>query len=578
MILASTTPIPCGRAFKGLSVALLALSITLAASSTRKGIDPALSAKAKAGDATAEFNLGLDYANGIGVPRDDAKAARWLLKAAEQGFVDAREKLVDTAAQGNVDAQVALGHLYSHGPGLPQNYAHAAAWYLKAAEQGSAVARKGLVDTATQGNVDAQVALGYLYSHGPGLPQNYAQATVWYLKAAEQGSAVAREGLVDTATQGNVDAQVALGHLYSHGPGVPQNYAQAAAWYLKAAEQGSAVARKELVDTATEGNADAQVALGHLHSQGPGMPQNYAQAARWYLKAAEQGSADAQEELGDMYRNGTGVAQNYSQAAAWYLKAAEQGSVAGQEGLIETATRGNVEAQVALGHLYSQGSGIPQNYAQAAAWYLKAAKQGSVVAQEELIEAATQGNVDAQAALGRLYSQGPGVPLDFGQAAAWYRKAADQDSAIAQKELGDMYRSGTGVPQNYAQARILYGRAAQQGNGQSAFSLACMSHLGQGVPQDDSEIVAWWQNSAEKGNADAQANLAFFYLRREGVLEDYAEAYFWLDLAASGKLESFRQEDVIKARDDAASNLTSGVLLDIQKSVTKWSEDHATKR
>ena len=57
---------------------------TDAASAQNKGIDPALLAKAQAGDAAAEFQVGLNYEDGEGVPADFTKAAIWYRKAAEQ--------------------------------------------------------------------------------------------------------------------------------------------------------------------------------------------------------------------------------------------------------------------------------------------------------------------------------------------------------------------------------------------------------------------------------------------------------------------------------------------------------------
>ena len=41
--------------------------------------------QAEAGDASAQFNLGVMYDNGEGVPEDDAEAVRWYRMAAEQG-------------------------------------------------------------------------------------------------------------------------------------------------------------------------------------------------------------------------------------------------------------------------------------------------------------------------------------------------------------------------------------------------------------------------------------------------------------------------------------------------------------
>ena len=65
---------------------------------------------AEQGDAEAQFNLGLMYANGEGVPEDDVQAAFWFRKAAEQG---------DAAAQNN------LGVRYDNGEGVPEDYVQA---------------------------------------------------------------------------------------------------------------------------------------------------------------------------------------------------------------------------------------------------------------------------------------------------------------------------------------------------------------------------------------------------------------------------------------------------------------------
>ena len=48
------------------------------------------------------------------------------------------------------------------------------------------------------------------------------------------------------------------------------------------------------------------------------MPHDYAQALAWYLKAAEQGHAGAQTNLGVLYYNGNGVKQDYVEADRWF--------------------------------------------------------------------------------------------------------------------------------------------------------------------------------------------------------------------------------------------------------------------
>ena len=49
--------------------------------------------KAEAGDAAAQYNLGVMYANGNGVLSDSAEAVRWYRKSAKQGNADAQSNL-----------------------------------------------------------------------------------------------------------------------------------------------------------------------------------------------------------------------------------------------------------------------------------------------------------------------------------------------------------------------------------------------------------------------------------------------------------------------------------------------------
>ena len=87
---------------------------------------------------------------------------------------------------------------------------------------------------------------------------------------------------------------------------VPEDKAEAVRWYRSAAKQGHAVAQDN---------------LALFYARGQGVPQDYAQAVVWYRKAAEQGYASAQNTLGDMYREGQGVRQNYARRAGISLAA-----------------------------------------------------------------------------------------------------------------------------------------------------------------------------------------------------------------------------------------------------------------
>jgi len=84
---------------------------------------------------------------------------------------------------------------------------------------------------------------------------------------------------------------------------------------------------------AEQGDASAQTNLGVMYHQGHGVPQDYAEAMKWFRLAAEQGHPSAQTNLGVMYHQGQGVPQDYAEAMKWYRLAADQGHTNAQTNL-----------------------------------------------------------------------------------------------------------------------------------------------------------------------------------------------------------------------------------------------------
>lgn len=62
-----------------------------------------------------------------------------------------------------------------------------------------------------------------------------------------------------------------------------------------------------------------------MYATGKGVPKNDQESAEWHRKAAEQGDALAQRNLGLKYALGTGVPKDYVKAYAWVSLAAAQG-------------------------------------------------------------------------------------------------------------------------------------------------------------------------------------------------------------------------------------------------------------
>jgi TPR repeat protein len=85
-------------------------------------------------------------------------------------------------------------------------------------------------------------------------------------------------------------------------------------------------------------NFHAQFCIGTLYDGGRGVAKDYAQAAKWFRKAADQGHAKAQYHLAVMYKFGDGVAQDNTTAVMWLRKTAEQGNAEAQEILSDMLT------------------------------------------------------------------------------------------------------------------------------------------------------------------------------------------------------------------------------------------------
>jgi len=116
----------------------------------------------------------------------------------------------------------------------------------------------------------------------------------------------------------------------------------------------------------------------------------------------------------------------------------------------QKANQGEADAQFALGRLYYQGAGFPQDTKQAIYWLTKAAKQGHVFAQYKL---------------GDLYMRADGEKFSHPhkQAVFWYTKAAEQGFVLAQYELGRIYKNGNEGPPDYRQALFWFTTAAENG-------------------------------------------------------------------------------------------------------------------
>ncbi len=150
---------------------------------------------AEAGDARAQYNLGVSYRFGNGVEKDLQKGFSWTLKAAEKG---------------DVRAEVNVASMYVDGAGVTRDIGQAVGWYEKA---------------AAAGDVNAELSLAKIYRDGVGGTIDYAKAFEHYSRAADKGS---EEGRMN------------LAGFYHYGLGVAKNESKAKALFASLRPQNNA--------------------------------------------------------------------------------------------------------------------------------------------------------------------------------------------------------------------------------------------------------------------------------------------------------------------------------------------------
>src|ERR1019366_3428360 len=114
-------------------------------------------------------------------------------------------------------------------------------------------------------------------------------------------------------------------------------------------------------------DAEVQFGLGLKFASGAGEAQDYAQAADWYRKAAEQNHLLAQFNLGMMYANGQGVAKDDAQSMIWFGRAANLGDAGGQYKMGRSCQRASMDGLPA---------DAPEARIEAYKWYQLSAAQG----------------------------------------------------------------------------------------------------------------------------------------------------------------------------------------------------------
>ena len=140
-------------------------------------------------------------------------------------------------------------------------------------------------------------------------------------------------------------------------------------------------------------------------------------------------------------------------------------------------------AVVALGGLYEEGKGVPQDDSKAMELYLQASA--------EIPNAAYK--------LACFYKDGRGGPQNYSKALEWYLKAANQEYPEAEYDIGLLYANGEGVPQDYIKAAEWFDKAANHGDAEAAYMLGNLHEKYLTTSPDYVQAAKWYHKAIELG-------------------------------------------------------------------------------
>lgn len=145
-----------------------------------------------------------------------------------------------------------------------------------------------------------------------------------------------------------------------------------------------------------------------------------------------------------------------------------------------------------LGNWHIHGRAVEKHPASAAAYFLRAARAGTVHAQLEVA---------------KCYERGHGLQRDLRAAFHWYSRAARRSAREGAKELGRCHYYGIGTRVSRTKAFRQRLRAARSGSTEAQYDVAFAYEIGNGVRASLARAVVWFEKAAQAGDRDAAAAL-----------------------------------------------------------------------
>lgn len=319
------------------------------------------------------------------------------------------------------------------------------------------------------GNATAQFNLGLFYAVGmvKQVPRNQAKAMLYFMFAASQG---------------DIRAQMILGYRYYMGIGTPQSCQIAAEYYKKVADKVMyhfdsgppggillpRIPRKFADDKGgIYGEGASVVSSGPDYKKRKKLIGNILRVEKkemdnyidYYSYIAEKGDIEAQLLLGKLFYLGTSsMDRDFKKSFSYFKKIARLYWKKNGEPYDEKYGLGAAETARYLGLMYFRGEGVAQNFRIAKIWFQRGINIGDAACQN---------------GMGMIYLKGYGdTNIDIQRAAELFKAASDQGLSAAKVNLAKIYLA----QKDYTKASILFELAWDKNPVEAAYYLATMSY------------------------------------------------------------------------------------------------------
>ncbi len=524
-----------------------------------------LKAKARSGDASAEYDLAIALSKTNEAIHDVRRSFQLYCKAAEARHEKAKNTVMQSlmgawgpetnspiiwqwlreeADGGNTEACYLLGTLYTFDEDFGIDIKASIPWIEKASDGR---------------HPEAMYAMAMLHYRGESVPTNLVEsARLLSLtdpqvlpRASESfglmtlfGEGVPKDvqkglKLLETAVlNGRAESATILGRIHRQGELAPQDSRKAIYWFLKGGEMGDprgmALAGLMLGESKTSADRDQGkhlVTAALSNDTQAAYAEIFPYVTDTVAKGLEAKNPPlATNDLFSLRRiNGTGVQGTLKAVGKNGLTLVVETNVV-EVPFAEIDVAGRTRCDPVFRQLLSRSIVLENVFGLVSGFKVPEIK--GLAANDlakAMVDMAEKGDAEVQAWLGRDLLETPGKERE---GVEWLKKSADAGCPDGQYALGMAYQRGTGLPQDKAEALRLFQLAADQGNTEAMLKASRMLVAGDGCEKQEAKGLELLKRAADEMDPTAIFLMGQRCFAGKPEVCDPAQAFGWFRLGA----------------------------------------------